>query len=66
MDGFEINGRIIVAFVFGCVITFILLVIMAVANSEPCVRCGELCNDSSIYCHKCGQQLRIIDKQKEK
>ena len=66
MDSFEIKISNIIAFLLGCVITFILLLLIALANSEPCIRCGENCIDSSIYCKKCGQQLRIIDKLKEK
>lgn len=66
MDGFEIKVSNIIAFFVGCVITFILIAIIALANSEPCVRCGKNCGDSSIYCNRCGQQLRIINKQKEK
>ena len=62
----EIKQSTIGAFFFGCVITIILLVIIALANSEPCARCGEQCTDSAIYCSQCGQQLRIVDKLKEK
>lgn len=65
MENLKIKVSDISAFFFGCGITLILLSIMALANSEPCVRCGKRCTDSSIYCSQCGQQLRIVDKLKE-
>ena len=50
----------IVGLITGAVAVFLILLLIVVANTTPCPKCKQDCSDSSIYCHKCGQQLRII------
>ena len=56
----EINYRDVYSFCIGFSIGICMLALIAAFNSTKCIRCGNDCTDSAVYCSKCGQQLRIV------
>ena len=43
----------------GAAFAFIIWLVIALVNTEPCMKCGSQCWDSNYYCPHCGCQLRI-------
>jgi len=60
----EINFRDVYIFVAGFSIGIFALALIAALNSTKCIRCGNDCTDSAVYCSECGQQLRIVETNK--
>ena len=61
----EINSRDVYIFIVGFSIGIFMLALIAALNITKCPRCGDHCTDSSVYCYKCGQQLRIVGEFKK-
>ena len=61
----EINFRDVRSFCVGFSIGILALVLIALLNSTTCIKCGNDCTDSAVYCSKCGQQLRIVEEFKK-
>lgn len=50
-------------FILGVIVTIFVLWALAMMSSSPCIKCGQLNQNTSIYCHECGTQLRVINKE---
>jgi predicted amidophosphoribosyltransferase len=62
----ENNYRDVYIFITGFSIGIFALALIAALNTTKCVRCGNDCTDSAVYCSECGQQLRIVEEFKKK
>ena len=61
----EIDFRDIYIFVAGFSIGLLTLCSIAILNGTTCIKCGNDCSDSAVYCSNCGQQLRIVEEFKK-